>query len=119
MKKLSTQAGERVIAHVLRYGSLSATMIMSVGLGMILVRGLAASLPGYHRVRITLLLSRLAELDPAAITETGILLLMVTPLLRVIVAVITFALERDLKYVVISLGVLAIVLASIGFAVGR
>ena len=61
---------------------------------------------------------KLLALDPRAVTGIGILLLLLTPVFRVFAAVITFGMERDLKYFLISSGVLLIVLASIAFSVG-
>ena len=56
------------------------------------------------------LLSGIARGDAAAIIELGILLLVATPICRVIFAVIGFAIERDRLYIVVSLTVLAVLL---------
>jgi uncharacterized membrane protein len=56
------------------------------------------------------LLSGIARGDSSAIIELGILLLVATPICRVIFAVIAFAIERDRLYVAISLTVLAVLL---------
>jgi uncharacterized membrane protein len=117
MVRISEEKGERAIALVLRYGSLISTLIMALGLGLMLLRGPAKSLATYHRIRLSALFPMLVRFDPAALTEAGILLLLLTPLFRILVATISFALERDLKYVLIALGVLAIVLLSISFAI--
>jgi uncharacterized membrane protein len=116
MKQLDPEKGERAIAAVLRYGSLLSTIVMAVGLVLIHLRG-PGTLATYHRIRPSRLFSGLISFDPAALTETGILLLLCTPLFRIIVAAISFALEKELKYVMISLGVLAVVLLSISFAI--
>jgi uncharacterized membrane protein len=117
MVTIPEETSERVIAWVLRYGSLISTLIMALGVGLMLVRGPAVSLPTYHRIRLSLLFPGLIRFDPAALTEFGILLLLFTPVFRILVAVVTFALERDTKYVLISIGVLAVVLLSISFAI--
>jgi uncharacterized membrane protein len=57
-----------------------------------------------------LLLGGIARGDPSAIIDLGILLLVATPICRVIFAVIAFAMERDRLYVAISLTVLAVLL---------
>jgi uncharacterized membrane protein len=54
----------------------------------------------------------LAHGDPLAIIALGLLLLLATPVLRVAVSVITFALERDWRYTTITLLVLAILVLS-------
>lgn len=45
----------------------------------------------------------------AKLTVGGLLVLLATPMLRIIVACIQFFRERDLKYALVSLGVLSIV----------
>jgi uncharacterized membrane protein len=116
--KLSQEKAELTIALVLRYGSLLATIVMALGLTLFFVRGEITALPQFHRITARHLLTRLIRFDPAAVTESGILLLLFTPIFRILVALVTFALERDYKYVWISLGVLSIVLLSISFAIG-
>jgi len=117
MAEFSEEKSECAIAVALRYGSLISTLVMALGLGLMLLRGPATSLATYHRVRISQLLALVVRLDAAALTEFGVLLLLLTPLFRILVAVISFALERDLKYVLIALGVLSVVLLSISFAI--
>jgi uncharacterized membrane protein len=48
--------------------------------------------------------------DPSAIIDLGILLLIATPICRVLFAVVAFAIERDRLYVAVSLTVLAVLL---------
>jgi len=119
MVRVSEEKAERTIAWVLRYGSLTSTLIMALGLGLMLLRGPATSLAAYHRIRLSMLFSNLIHFDPAALTEFGILLLLFTPIFRILVAVVTFALEREHKYVLISLGVLLVVLLSVGLAIEK
>jgi uncharacterized membrane protein len=56
------------------------------------------------------LLKGIAQGDAAAIIDLGILLLVATPICRVIFAVVAFAIERDRMYVAISLTVLAVLI---------
>jgi uncharacterized membrane protein len=51
--------------------------------------------------------------NPSAVIQVGVLLLIATPIARVIFAVVGFALERDRLYMAVSLTVLAILLASL------
>ncbi len=90
---------------------------MALGLGLMFAGGPADTLLTYHRVALPLLIPRLMHLDAAALTEFGIILLLLTPIFRILVAMATFALERDLKYVFVALGVLAVVLLSISFTI--
>lgn len=56
-------------------------------------------------------------LHPQAFIALGLLLLIATPVLRVAVSVVAFAIEHDRLYVVITLLVLAILIAS--FVLGK
>lgn len=114
----SPEKADRIIAGVLWYGAFLSTLVMAAGLCMMLARGTTVSMESPHRIRLGSLFVGLVQLRPTAVIELGILLLLFTPIARIVTAVITFALERDLKYVLISLGVLAVVLLSISFAVG-
>lgn len=55
----------------------------------------------------------LVHLDSLSIIQFGLLLLIATPIARVVFAVIGFLMERDIMYVVISLIVLSIIIYSI------
>jgi uncharacterized membrane protein len=57
--------------------------------------------------------ARLAQLEPLAISQLGLLALLATPVTRVAASVVGFALEGDRLYTAITLAVLAILLASI------
>jgi uncharacterized membrane protein len=61
-------------------------------------------------------LDALIPAQPAAVTDLGLLLLLVTPVLSVAVAIVIFAEARDLLYVGISALVLAILI--LGFLIG-
>jgi uncharacterized membrane protein len=55
----------------------------------------------------------LTALEPAAIAQLGLLTLLATPVARVAVSVVAFALERDRLYAAITTAVLLILLAGI------
>ncbi|MGE5326115.1 MAG: DUF1634 domain-containing protein [Deltaproteobacteria bacterium] len=109
--------GEIAIARVLRVGAFLSTLIMLAGVLLLVFRGRASDAAGVHFVTLRELLPKLVRLNPEAVTELGVLLLLMTPVARIVISVIGFAMERDLKYVLISLAVLGIVLFSIAFAI--
>lgn len=109
--------GEIAIARVLRVGAFLSTLIMLAGVLLLVFRGGASGAAAVHFVTLRELLPQLVRFNPEAVMELGVLLLLMTPVARIIIAVIGFAMERDLKYVFISLAVLAIVLFSIAFAI--
>ena len=109
--------GDHAISVVLRWGANTSTLIMALGMTLAVLRGTLGMSSAYHPIHPRALFPHLLRMEPVAIIEAGVLLLLFTPVARIVVAVFAFALERDLKYVLISLGVLAIVLLSISFAI--
>jgi uncharacterized membrane protein len=116
MGKLDAGKNQRYVALTLRYGSVISTLIMALGLSLLMVREAVVpfldpsgagpgALSGLGVRRAALVLMR-----------GGILLLLLTPVFRVVLATVSFALEGDRQYVLISLGVLLIVLLSIGYS---
>ena len=61
--------------------------------------------------------ARLVPPDPAAVTDLGLLLLLVTPVVSVAILVVTFALRRDWTYLAIAAFVFAMLM--VGFAIGQ
>jgi uncharacterized membrane protein len=55
----------------------------------------------------------LAKLGPVAITQLGLVVLVATPVVRVMASVVGFALEGDHIYTAITVGVLAVLLVSL------
>jgi uncharacterized membrane protein len=108
---------QRAIAAVLRYGSSISTAVMALALVLGLLRGGGKLLrPSGVAASPVALLRQALEFDPVGLAELGILLLLLTPVFRIVIAVAAFALERDTKYVWISLGVLVVMIFSIGYA---
>ena len=116
--RLSEDKAQTAIAAVLRYGSLVSTLVMALGLVMLLIRGLSAYPPLESPAPVGVVVARALRFDALAISELGLILLLLTPILRIVVAATTFGLERDHKYMFIALGVLAVVVVSIGYAMG-
>jgi uncharacterized protein len=109
--------GEAAVARVLSVGAFLSTLIMLVGVLLMAFRGNVRGVSGSHFVKLHELLPQLAHFNADAVTELGVLLLLMTPVARIVISVIGFAMERELKYLLISLGVLAVVLFSIAFAI--
>lgn len=97
-----------IVAGILRLGSSSSfTDIASV------LAYNAGSIPhGNYDVSAGGILRGLATLDPFSLIELGVIVLIATPVLRVLVSVFLFGAERDRKYVAITAVVLALLLFS-------
>jgi uncharacterized membrane protein len=108
---------EKVIGNLLRAGvSLSAALVLAGGIWYVASRALAA--PEFRQFHPGLQgLGALARLPmPEKLIEIGLLVLIATPVARVIFSLIAFALERDRMYVIFTLIVLSVLLYSIGSA---
>jgi uncharacterized membrane protein YfcA/uncharacterized membrane protein len=113
-RSLARQA-ELIISYVLRGGVLVSAAVILVGTILHYLRPHAVDggFPLTYPHTLSDVLPALQSGSPAALITLGLLLLLATPVLRVAVSVMAFALERDWRYVTITLLVLALLLASI------
>ncbi len=127
LPKISDRAIERTVSVVLRTGVVSAALVVLAGgiYELILHGDQAANYDTFHGVPAidrTLggIIHGLVDLRGRSIIQTGILLLIATPIARVAFSLVGFALERDRKYVAITSIVLAVLLYSVisGAALG-
>jgi uncharacterized membrane protein len=112
---------ERAIAWVLAAGVIASAVFIAAGvIGSFLI-GWDASLIG-RPVPVTAptdfgdLLPRLVALQPLALSQAGLLLLMATPVVRVVVTAVGFVQAHDRLYAALS-GLVLLMLV-IGFALG-
>ncbi len=110
---------EKSMGRMLQIGVTIAALIVFVGGAMYLVQN-GGSLRDYQHFHeatpatttIAGIVSSAAHLDPRGIMGLGLLLLIATPVCRVIFGVVGFALLRDRLYTVVSLIVLAVLVFS-------
>jgi uncharacterized membrane protein len=102
------------ISHILFVGSLCAAALLALGLLVMWIKGEPFE-PVVHVVRpsLSVLFSSLLKGDAVAILNLGILAMMLTPFLRVVVAVVSFLWERDYRYAAVASGVGLILLFTI------
>lgn len=116
---LSDAAMEAGMGRLLQVGVLLASLVVLVG-GVLYLRTDGDGRVSYARFasepealrRWTELLQAVRHGEPAAVIQVGILLLIATPVARVVFAVVAFWVQRDWRYVGISVAVLAILLLS-------
>ncbi len=112
-----------VIGKVLRYGVLISGAVVVVGtLGLLMSNGFEDSaqylnyIPTIPHdgidVSLSGLVSGLATFSPLAWIELGVILLIATPVARVLISIFLFAAERDRLYVLITAIVLSLLLFS-------
>lgn len=111
---------ETTMGNLLRIGVLLAAGLVTIGALLYLARHwtdhvsfrtFAAESSDLRRVPGIVRLA--AHLDSRGLIQFGLLLLIATPVARVVFAIIGFALERDHLYVVVSCIVLAVLIVSL------
>jgi uncharacterized membrane protein len=116
-RHLRVRQAELLISQVLRGGVVLSALIISIGMvGVLLLHGNQASALPVPDSLVTVWQGIQAG-NPLAVVMAGLLVLLATPVLRVAVSVVAFALEGDIRYVVITSLVLLILLIS--FALGK
>jgi uncharacterized membrane protein len=110
---------EHILGNILRIGVLISASIVLVG-AVLYLAGHGKEVPDYYGFVFNPfsvndpvgLLQEVAALNSLAIMKLGILLLIGTPILRVIVSVVAFIYEKDLMYVLFTLAVLTVLIFS-------
>ncbi len=108
------------ISRMLLVGVTLAAVVVSLG-GLLYLRHPLATIPDYSHFNsdgadlntITGVVHGVAHLNSKSIIEFGLLLLIATPVTRVVFCVIGFARQKDRLYVLISSVVLVILLYSL------
>ncbi len=124
---------EEIISWILRVGVVASALLIALGVVLLFVTGETgyggsfndlAGLVQYNHARYTAfpttpvdVLTGLAQFKPYAFIALGLLLLILTPVIRVAASVVIFLLERDHAYVFITLIVLVILVVS--FLLGK
>ena len=110
---------ETVLSILLRTGVIIAGTIVLIG-GVLFLVNHGLEIPGYHTYEgdtsnlsgFRNFLTGILAFRSASIMELGILLLIATPVLRVLFSVFAFAFEKDYMYVVFTLIVLLVLVYS-------
>ncbi|MHC4789673.1 MAG: DUF1634 domain-containing protein [Planctomycetota bacterium] len=111
MKRLPGQNSPR-IAFVLRWGSYLSAVFLLVGLVWVMA---APDVPiqAGPPMPLNAIGGQLISANPYAVMQLGILLLLATPLTRVVMASVSFWLGGERRYSLMSLAVLAIIVVTI------
>jgi len=115
----------QMIAALLRTGVLVAGAVVLAG-GFYFLAAHGAETADYHKFRsqpdADRLLHRIVAgaiaLRPRSVIQLGVLLLIATPILRVAVSLVGFAMERDRQYVTIAAIVLGLLVYSLASGPG-
>jgi uncharacterized membrane protein len=109
---------ELVISNVLRWGVILSATIIALGVVWFYFdMGATGQAPVTYPHSLDGIVQQLGRGQPLALVALGLLLLLLTPIVRVAISILVFALERDWLYTVITIVVLLILLVSL--ALGR
>jgi uncharacterized membrane protein len=117
-RDMIVRKAELFISNMLRDGVLLSAAIIVMGVIMFFARysmNVADAHPFPHSLGAVI--SGIARADARSVIVLGLLVLLMTPVLRVAVSIVAFAIERDWCYVVITAIVLCVLLLS--FFLGR
>lgn len=112
---------ETWVGYMLRYGVLLAAMVVFAGGVLYLRRAMRLGLPDYahfHAGAVKLrtfgeITSQLRAGHPNAVIQLGLLLLILTPIARVAMCMVGFALEKNKLYFLVSSAVMAVLIYSL------
>lgn len=113
---------EIIVARMLRIGVLTSAVVVLIGGVLYLLHGSGAiaHYQFFHgeplRYRDPLwMVQAISHGDPRSVTMLGLLLLIATPVVRVLLCLVGFSMQRDRLYVVVSAIVLTVLLYSLFF----
>ena len=111
---------EQIVGNLLRAGVLTAAAVVTLGAVLYLIQE-GTGTPAYQQFRgepsslrhVTDIVTDALCFNGRAVIQLGLVLLLATPVARVLLTVIAFALQRDRLYVMVTLIVLVVLLSSI------
>lgn len=109
---------QRLVGNILRWGVVIAMSVVATGLILYLFHagGQTVDYSEFNPVKfpgIADVIHRLSHGEPVAIIQLGAILLIATPIARVVFAMVGYALEKDRMYVIVSLIILTVIAVSI------
>lgn len=116
----SDEQVEHFVGNLLRYGVMTAAVVAFAG-GIFYLLRHGGDLVAYHKFRgepadltsVTGVVGSALALNPRAVIQLGLLLLIATPVARVAFSLVAFIRQRDRTYIVITAIVLALLLYSL------
>ena len=109
-----------VLAHVLRIGVIASALVVALG-GVVFLARHGLERPSYHVFRgepgnltsVRGIATEARHLSGRGLVQLGLLLLVATPIARVLFSVVGFFRQRDWLYVAITLAVLTLLAYSL------
>lgn len=108
---------EIIVSNFLKFGVYLSAIVVFIGLAMFLITGNSGYKANYYPTSPMEILSGLVSLKSYAIMLTGLLILIITPVMRVGISIIVFLKDKDFMYVGITSAVFIILIIS--FVLGK
>lgn len=109
---------EQVIARLLLFGAVIGVMFLAIGVCLMAVNGISPESRTFPAFDPSTLVPDLAALRPEGFLWVGIVILIATPIARVIGELITFAVRGDRAMAGVALGILGVIALSVLAALG-
>lgn len=106
---------ELIIGKILRIGVVVSAIVIVLGMILYLVNGGSGYADGQWPKRFGLMFQGIVQGKSYAVIMLGIFLLILTPVLRVVVSIYAFMVEKDRLYVYITTAVLVILIFAMVF----
>ena len=103
---------ERAIGRLLIAVTYCATALLAIGVALMLASGIAP-LSGGPRLDVASLTGDLASLQPAGFLWLGLIVVIATPITRVVAAAVAFARAGELRMVAVAVAIVAVIAVSI------
>jgi uncharacterized membrane protein len=103
---------ERIISLTLRIGVISSSLLVVAGLALYLISGAKSFIPTSELSGIQVI-KLLTQGSPEGIILTGVMVLIFTPVVRVLELLFDYAWAKDKIYAILSLAVLTLMLFGI------
>lgn len=101
---------ELLIGRIMQIGVAASAVVLVLGLILLFATGKSGYPAGVHPHRFGTITAGLLQLRPYAVIMTGVFLLILTPVLRVVVSIYAFVKEHDRLYANITTAVLIILI---------
>ena len=118
--KVEEHVVERWTSRSLKLGVWLSGGVMLLGIVMYAAQSFLAPVPQHNPPLVKLIHDLISNpLDPFTVMLTGLVLLMLTPFLRVLTAMIGFAVDKDRRFVLVSLAVLVLLICELVYSLYR
>ena len=108
---------EQVIARLLLGGTIAGVVLLAVGVALMAVNGISPTSGTFPPFEPGTILADLAALRPEGFLWAGIVILIATPIARVIGELVTFTVRGDRLLALVALAILGVISMSVVIAV--